>query len=225
MKFLIDADPKKFEKMKSSPIVQGQLLSPTTRHTNTGCVFAIDNGAYSKFDSNGFRKLLEREEHNRSRCLFVTVPDIVANARRTMEIWRYRHQFVQDWPMALVAQDGMEDIDIPWHEFNAIFIGGGDPWKDSTASIDIVKAAKTLGKHVHVGRVNQIKRFKRFHDVGADTCDGSSVAIYEYKLTDIERALTRDTAPMLWDEPQSIEALPFLNSKGNLTHANDSTNH
>jgi hypothetical protein len=208
MQFLIDASPTKFEKIKESDLVLGQLLTPLTRYSNAGSMFAIDNGAFSRFDREGFRKLLERETANKQRCLFVTVPDIVANARRTMEIWRFRHQFVRNWPLALVAQDGMEDMEIPWHQFNAIFIGGGDPWKDSTASIDIVKTAKTLGKHVHVGRVNQIKRFKRFHDAGADTCDGSGVAIYEYKLADIENALARESAPTFWDESQDTEPSP-----------------
>lgn len=212
MKFLMDVTPKKFEKLKGNSLVLGQLITPLTMHSNAGSQFAIDNGAFSKFDREGFRKLLEREAPNRDRCLFVTVPDIVANSRRTLEIWRYRNQFVLDWPLALVAQDGLEDMEIPWHEFGTIFIGGGDPWKDSSSSIDIVKTAKTLGKHVHVGRVNQIKRFRRFDAAGADTCDGSGVAIYDYKLTAIENALVRDTEPTLWDndftsDPQSSSSI------------------
>lgn len=93
----------------------------------------------------------------------------------------------------------MEDLDIPWHELNAIFIGGGDPWKDSRASLDIVKTAKTLGKHVHVGRVNTVKRFKLFSDVGADTCDGSGVAMYDHMLDDIASVLNKKPEKTLWD--------------------------
>lgn len=78
--------------------------------------------------------------------------------------------------LALVAQDGIEDSEIPWDEFTWIFIGGRDPWKDSQASQDIVRTAKTLGKFVHVGRVNDPDRWERFAELGADTCDGSGVS-------------------------------------------------
>jgi hypothetical protein len=201
MKFLIDKSPKDVDrKMALYPeLVLGQLLTPLTRYKCAKGVFAIDNGAYSGFNRDAFVSLLKREEVNQMRCLFVTVPDIVASARRTLEIWRYRHRIVKHWPLALVAQDGMEDLEIPWDELSAIFIGGGDPWKDSKAAVDIVKTAKTLGKHAHVGRVNTAKRFKLFADAGADTCDGSGVAMYDHMLDDIAVALERKPEPTLWD--------------------------
>lgn len=202
MKFLIDLSPKALaRKIGLHPsLIAGQLLTPLTRYSNAGGVFAIDNGAFSGFNRDGFAALLKREIPNRDRCLFVTVPDVVAAGRRTLEIWKYRHSIVKDWPLALVAQDGMEDLEIPWNELTAIFIGGGDPWKDSKAAIDIVKTAKTLGKHVHVGRVNTIKRFKLFAAVGADTCDGSGVAMYDHMLDDIARELSKQPLPTLFDE-------------------------
>lgn len=163
-------------------------------------MFAIDNGAFSGFRADDFASLLQREEPNRDQCLFVTVPDVVAAGRRTLEIWKYRHSIVRHWPLALVAQDGMEDLDIPWGEMAAVFIGGGDPWKDSKASLDIVKTAKTLGKHVHVGRVNTAKRFKLFAEAGADTCDGSGVAMYDHMLDDIARGLSKEPERTLWDD-------------------------
>ena len=202
MRFLIDKSPKDVERKAGlhPDLVAGQLLTPLTRYRNAGGMFAIDNGAFSGFDRSGFDALLAREEPNRSRCLFVTVPDVVAAGRRTLEIWKYRHSIVRHWPLALVAQDGMEDLDIPWGEMTAVFIGGGDPWKDSKAALDIVKTAKTLGKHVHVGRVNTAKRFKLFAEAGADTCDGSGVAMYDHMLDDIAKALSKEPEPTLWDE-------------------------
>jgi EAL domain-containing protein (putative c-di-GMP-specific phosphodiesterase class I) len=74
----------------------------------------------------------------------------------------------------------MEDMDIPWHEIDALFVGGGDPWKDSKASQDIVRTAKILGKHVHVGRVNTRERYELFAGLGADTCDGSGVSRFPH---------------------------------------------
>jgi hypothetical protein len=93
----------------------------------------------------------------------------------------------------------MEDLEIPWGEMKAVFIGGGDPWKDSSAAIDIAKTAKTLGLHVHVGRVNTAKRFKLFASIGADTCDGSGVAMYDHMLDDIAKELNREPERTLFD--------------------------
>src|SRR5882672_5968200 len=94
----------------------GQLLTPLTRfrlQQPTLC-WAIDNGAFSNFDERGFLSLLQREEHNKATCLFVTAPDIVGSARRTLEAfedWRGR---LAAWPIALAIQDGQQDLSIPW---------------------------------------------------------------------------------------------------------------
>jgi len=184
MKFLIDKSKEHVvRKMKlHTDFVCGQLLTPLTRYANAGVTFAIDNGAFSSFDSAAFAGLLRRNATHKENCLFVTIPDVVGSCRRTLEVWRRRGAFCQHWPLAFVAQDGSEDLEIPWDEFDCLFIGGKDPWKDSQASIDLVKTAKILGKHVHIGRVNTHRRFELFSSVGADTCDGSGVAMYDHML-------------------------------------------
>lgn len=206
MKFLIDKSPKDVErKLALHPsLVAGQLLTPLTRYRNAKKKCAIDNGAFSGFNRDAFLSLLAREEENKELCLFVTVPDIVGSARRTLEIWRYRHRIIQHWPLALVMQDGMEDMDIPWDELAAVFIGGCDPWKDSKAAVDIVKTAKTLRKHSHVGRVNTLKRYKLYAEAGADTCDGSGVAMYDHMLDDIARGLSKNPEPSLFSEGELV---------------------
>ena len=69
MKFLIDKSPKDVgRKMALHPdLVAGQLLTPLTRYSNAGGVFAIDNGAFSGFPAREFAALLTREEKNRER--------------------------------------------------------------------------------------------------------------------------------------------------------------
>src|SRR5690348_6528363 len=82
-----------------------QLLTPLTRYTLRSERFAVDNGSFSQFDRDAFLSLLQRERANKSRCRFVAVPDVVAAARRTLEVFhRWRHQ-LPGWPLALVAQD------------------------------------------------------------------------------------------------------------------------
>lgn len=187
MKFLIDKSREHvIRKMNLHPeFVCGQLLTPLTRYANAGVTFAIDNGAFSKFDANAFSGLLKRNEPHKDKCLFVTIPDVVGSCRRTLEVWRRRGSFCQHWPLALVAQDGAEDLDMPWDDFDCLFIGGKDPWKDSQSSLDLVRTAKILGKHVHVGRVNTHRRFDLFSSLGANTCDGSGVAMYDHMLEKI----------------------------------------
>jgi hydroxymethylglutaryl-CoA reductase len=94
----------------------------------------------------------------------------------------------------------MEDLEIPWAELSAIFIGGNDPWKDSKAAQDIAKTAVVLGVHSHIGRVNTIKRYKLYAELGANTCDGSGIAMYDHMLEAIARELRREPEPGLFDE-------------------------
>ena len=163
MKFLLDVSPAQLEKRIKSPLVLGQLLTPLTSYANAGGMFAIDNGAFVRFDRKAFLSLIHRNEENMKKCFFVVCPDIPGNARRTLELFRHREDFISiRHNIALVAQDGLEDFDIPWNTVDCLFVGGFDPWKDSTACMYIVRTAKCFGKHVHVGRVNTISRYRRF---------------------------------------------------------------
>lgn len=165
-----------------------QLLTPLTRFTLRSQRFAVDNGSFARFERDGFLSLLEREKPNRSRCRFVAVPDVVGSARRTLEVfYRWRHQLVA-WPLALVAQDGLEDLEIPWKGITAIFIGGSTDWKLSKSAADVVKAAKAIGKWVHVGRVNTPGRFEYFETLGADSIDGTGLSRYSHMREAIWRA-------------------------------------
>jgi len=188
MKFLIDKSPTDVERKNKSDLVLGQLLTPLTGYRDWGGQYAIDNGAYSGFLEANFSRLLKRQESRKADCLFVTCPDIVGAGRRTLELFQRRKLWIPEgWRVALVIQDGMEDLEIPWDELDAVFIGGGDPWKDSKAAADIVKTATILKKWRHIGRVNSPKRFEHFSQLEADTCDGSGVAMYDHMLLRIER--------------------------------------
>ena len=133
MKFLLDTRGDEINRKWHPEFVSGQLLTPLTRYADWGGFYAIDNGAFSGFPEKAFRSLLERQKHARDRCRFVTCPDIVGNGRRTLELWQYRHRWLSGWPAALVLQNGIEDMEIPWRDCAAVFIGGVDPWKESQA--------------------------------------------------------------------------------------------
>src|SRR3990167_10889022 len=93
----------------------GQLLTPLTRYTLRDPVmpWAIDNGAFAGFEEKSFLSLLKREEHHKANCLFVTAPDVVASARRTLEVFDRWKGRLATWPIALAIQDGQQDLEIP----------------------------------------------------------------------------------------------------------------
>ena len=203
MRFLIDTNPPDVSRLVEQlpDLVAGQLIVPARTRTHWGGTFAMDNSALVSFDHAKFSRMLKRYEKHADQCLFVTCPDVVGSGRRTLEIFRRRCWFDRPaLPLCLVLQDGVEDLDIPWDDLDAVFVGGGDPWKDSRASLDLVRTAKILKKHVHCGRVNQIRRYQLFAEAGADTCDGSSVAIHESKLWDIARELNAPAQPLLFSD-------------------------
>lgn len=159
-----------------------QLFTPLTRYRNRhhDRMFAIDNGAFSRFNRKAFEALLEREKERKHLCRFVSVPDVVGSARRTLEVFDYWYPLLNQWPLALVAQDGQGDLPIAWDQIAAVFIGGTNAFKLSQDAVQIIKAAKMMDKWVHVGRVNSPDRFEGFKDLGVDSVDGSGIAQYTW---------------------------------------------
>lgn len=66
----------------------GTLLTPLTRYTlrEPNRPWAIDNGAFSRFEEASFWSLLSREQARRDECLFVTAPQ-----------WRLSSQQHKTW--------------------------------------------------------------------------------------------------------------------------------
>jgi len=211
MKFLLDVknDKVKSKMSKFQNLVRGQLCTPLTNYKTWDGEFAIDNGAYSGLRRDAFFRLLDRNKDNMQRCLFVAVPDIVGKPRRTSELFGMitQHKSMIPWcdKWAFVVQDGHEDMHLNWYEIKFLFVGGTDAFKDSAAAYDIVKTAKALDIHVHVGRVNTIKRYRKFASLGADTCDGSGVCRYDHMLVDIANNVIDENQPCLFDEEKSDE--------------------
>jgi hypothetical protein len=160
----------------------GQLLTPLTRYRlrEPERPWAIDNGFFAEPDIRAFEALLKREEHHKEHCLFVTAPDIVGSAQRTIELFGLWKPKLSGWPLAFACQDGQESLPIPWDDIAAVFIGGSTNWKCSVHVEQIIKTAKLFEKWVHVGRVNDPGRFQHFEKLGANSCDGSGLARYTH---------------------------------------------
>lgn len=160
----------------------GQLLTPLTRFTlqKPDLPWAIDNGAFARFEEKAFLSLLAREEPRKSSCKFVVAPDVVASARRTCEVFERWKVRLIGWKVALAIQDGQQDLPIPWDAIDAVFIGGSTEFKLSPYAAHIIKAAKILGKWVHVGRVNDPARFCNFEKLGVNSIDGSGISRFSH---------------------------------------------
>jgi hypothetical protein len=171
-----------------------QLFTPLTRYNaqRPDDHFAMDNGAFSRFNANGFRSMLRKHSARKHLCRFVSVPDVVGDARRTHEVfmrWHKRDELC-DWPLAYVVQDGQQDVEIPWDSIAAIFVGGSTAWKEGPHARACIKAAQALEKWVHIGRINTPARYEYFDDMGADSCDGTGLAKYSHMRAAIYQAVT-----------------------------------
>jgi hypothetical protein len=157
-----------------------------------GIRWAADNDCFNGFDPGRYLELLEAISY-RSGCLFVTTPDVVAEAKATLALFeRWQPVLQRVWatvnetdvdpgvpvhqPIALVAQDGLERLPVPWDQLQALFIGGSTQWKLGPHAARLVREAKERGKWVHVGRVNTLQRIRWCMALGVDSIDGSGFA-------------------------------------------------
>lgn len=119
--------------------------------------------------------------------MWVTVPDVVGDAKATLTKFREWLPEIRDFyriPRAFVAQDGIENIEIPWNNFSCLFIGGSTGFKYSYQTIKVIKEAQERGKMVHMGRVNTINRIEHAFHLGVDTFDGTSFSMYSNKIAE-----------------------------------------
>jgi hypothetical protein len=153
----------------------GRLVSPRSgNRIRPGERWAADNDAFLAWDEGRFLRMLNRFDGT-AGCLFAAVPDVVADARATLDrFWDWRWELAgRGFPVALVGQDGAEAIDLPWYAIDCLFLGGSTAWKLSAAAADLACEAKRRGKWLHVGRVNTRRRLRIAYDIGADSVDGT----------------------------------------------------
>jgi hypothetical protein len=143
-------------------------------------VWAADNGCFGKGYPGDAKWLawLEKHSAHADRCLFATAPDVVGDAQATLDRSRPHMPAIRalGYPAALVAQDGLEHLTVPWAEFDVLFIGGSTDWKLSKAAAALVAEARRRGKPVHMGRVNSRKRWSYAEHLGCDSVDGTFLA-------------------------------------------------
>lgn len=145
--------------------------------------WAMDNGAFTGFDTGAFVRMLERFD-GQSGCLFVTTPDVVADAASTLALWPFWSRLISGIGRrpAFVAQDGLIPDRVPWQELyeeeGTLFIGGSTAYKESADVRTLCGYAKARGIWVHWGRVNGKRRYELALMAGADSIDGTGFSMY-----------------------------------------------
>jgi hypothetical protein len=142
-----------------------------------GVIWSADNGCFGEGypGDDAWFSWLQENAHAADTCVFATAPDVVGNAQATLNRslpWLPRIREL-GYPAAFVAQDGLEGLGVPWDEFDVLFIGGSTEWKLGAAARAFVSEAKSGGKHVHMGRVNSLKRLRYAEAIGCDSADGT----------------------------------------------------
>lgn len=187
MKIMLDCSPAKIKEYSIKYDYDfWQLRTPLTNYALSGKPYGLDNGCFTEFKEKRWLRLLEEAE--KDKPVFVCLPDIVGDARRTWELFQYFTRRTNGLPRALVLQDGIANVPIEWQWVSAVFVGGSDDFKVSRECMAACKAAKMLGKWVHVGRVNTPDRVKYWLGI-ADSIDGSGISKYDYMLEAVLRII------------------------------------
>lgn len=190
----------------------GMLTSPSGgRLPRPGCLYAIDNDAFGgRFDPTRWVRFLGACRAVTARCAFAAAPDVVADAAATLELADRWVPTIRaaGLPAALVAQDGLEVLDVPWHHVDVLFIGGSTAWKLGPHARDLAAQARDRAVPVHVGRVNSERRIIYAaaappYGLGATWCDGTYLALGPRKnLPRLRRFLRAlDQHPLEFGEP------------------------
>jgi hypothetical protein len=187
----------------TDPARVGVLFSPANHNSDrlvAGRVWAVDNGAFVKFDACAFVDLLGRLR-GVPGCRFVVAPDVVANARATLERFTTWGPMIRalGFPVALAAQDGLTVPMVPWSRVDALFIGGSTAWKLSRDVDELLGYAAARGVWRHVGRVNTRRRMRHFWGL-CESVDGSGFSRWPKRARQADQWLRE-----LADAPQLRE--------------------
>jgi hypothetical protein len=187
MKIMLDCSPKKIHEYRDKYNADlWQLRTPLTQYALAGVPYGLDNGCFKRFKRKQWERLLDEAESQMPK--FVTLPDIVGDAVRTLDLFDAFERQTNGLPRALVLQDGIGNHRIEWSKLSAVFVGGSDNFKISDEAFNACRTAKMLGKWVHVGRVNTASRVKNWLGL-ADSIDGSGISKYDHMLEDVLTAI------------------------------------
>ena len=161
-----------------------RIWSSIASYPASGLPWAADNDCFQRLDAAAYIRMLQRiAEVDRSQFLFVTVPDRVADAATTMELWSEWWPKVErlNLPAAFVAQDGQDPAQVPWASMAALFVGGSTAYKLGEEAAALIREAQRREKWVHIGRLNTWPRLRYFEQLTIDSFDGTQFSRFPKK--------------------------------------------
>jgi len=158
-----------------------QIVNPASGNAiGDGVTWCADNAVFgNKYPGDAaFLSWLKDRKYASTNCRFVVAPDVVCDARATLKRSLPMLPKIRSlgFPAALVAQNGLECLSIPWDQFDVLFIGGDDAWKEGPAATGLAREAKIRHKWVHMGRVNSRRRLHVAQAMSCDSVDGTLLA-------------------------------------------------
>jgi len=113
--------------MKDMPEDFGVIVSPRNwgikKGIKEGRWWALDNDCFNGgFDADKFFWKLDQLSEYKDKCLFITCPDILGNARETIDSFYLWADKIREYgPLAFVAQDGLR-----WDDYSGYFYAGSE---------------------------------------------------------------------------------------------------
>lgn len=127
---------------------------------------------------------LERKRGDLPSCLFAVAPDVLGDAAACWDRSRPLLPRIRElgYSSAFVAQDGFDPSLIDPDAFDVLFIGGRphedkrQEWKRSeSGGWAAIRWARSVGKPVHVGRVNGESYLRNLAAEGVRSADGTQL--------------------------------------------------
>jgi hypothetical protein len=183
----IDHHTDRWKNYHSDILPLGMIVQPKThregylRRAGLYTWVAIDNGRFTEAGRRLFRPadyeriIREGLERAGDQLLFATAPDEPFDWAETLRLSRpwLRRIRRMGCPAALCAQEGMTPESVPWDEFDCLFIGGADDFKEGPIVRDACREARRRGKWVHMGRVNGLHHLRVALEFGVDSVDST----------------------------------------------------
>ncbi len=191
---MLDCSPEKIERYaKRYNYNFAQLRTPLTCYALSGKLYGLDNGCFTTFKKKTWLRLLNDAKNQEiiKQPKFVCAPDVVGNHVLTEKQFFEYYETIKPLKTCLVLQDGIKEINF-WDKVDAVFVGGSDKFKLSKEAVSICKEAKSLGKWVHIGRVNTAVRVRNWLGI-ADSIDGSGISKYDHMLENVLFEIMGDT--------------------------------
>jgi hypothetical protein len=159
----------------------GWMRTPNMGNAPRPGVWGADTGCYSAkgvraFDLDAYLAWLRKNDA--ASNLFATAPDRVGYAAETLELSAPVLPRIRElgYKAALVAQDGLEELTVPWGTFDVLFLGGSTEWKLGRGAAALTHEAHRRGVWVHMGRVNSGRRYAYAASIGCESTDGTFLA-------------------------------------------------